>query len=349
MSKKLFDICIGNPPYNSDFNNSGDNGNFAKPVYNEFMDAVFPVSDKVELIHPARFLFNAGSTPKLWNEKMLADPHFKVLHYEEDATKVFANTDIKGGVVISYRDESNDYGPIEIFTKYDELNTILKKIIGSVGFAGLSGIVVSRTAYRLTPKLHEDFPNAINQLSKGHAFDMSTNIFDRLPQVFCEADPDDGVDYARILGRLGNSRVYRFIRRDYINDVVNFEKFKLLLPKANGAGHFGEIISQPLVAEPFTGNTETFISVGNFETSEEADNCMKYIKCKFTRALLGVLKTTQDLTPDKWKYVPLQDFTAASDIDWMKSIHEIDLQLYRKYNLSKEEIDFIETNVKEMV
>ena len=65
--------------------------------------------------------------------------------------------------------------------------------------------------------------------------------------------------------------------------------------------------------------------------------------------MLGVLKITQHLTPSVWKYVPLQDFTASSDIDWTKSVHDIDLQLYRKYGLSKEEIDFIETNVKEMV
>ena len=90
--KKLFDYVIGNPPYNEDFENSGDNGKFAKPVYNQFMDAAFEVADKVELIHPARFLFNAGSTPKAWNNKMLNDKHFKVLHYEANSTSVFPNT-----------------------------------------------------------------------------------------------------------------------------------------------------------------------------------------------------------------------------------------------------------------
>ena len=89
MGKKLFEYVIGNPPYNEDFENSGDNGNFAKPVYNQFMDAVNGVAEKVELIHPARFLFNAGSTPKAWNEKMLNDPHFKILSYEADCSKVF--------------------------------------------------------------------------------------------------------------------------------------------------------------------------------------------------------------------------------------------------------------------
>ena len=71
MGKKIFDFVIGNPPYNADFSDSGDNGKFAAPVYNEFMDATYQVADKVELIHPARFLFNAGSTPKEWNHKIL--------------------------------------------------------------------------------------------------------------------------------------------------------------------------------------------------------------------------------------------------------------------------------------
>ena len=63
------------------------------------------VADKVELIHPARFLFNAGSTPKAWNQKMLEDTHFKVLFYETDSSRLFSNTDIKGGIVISYHNK----------------------------------------------------------------------------------------------------------------------------------------------------------------------------------------------------------------------------------------------------
>ena len=64
--------------------------------------------------------------------------------------------------------------------------------------------------------------------------------------------------------------------------------------------------------------------------------------------MLGVLKITQHLSAPKWKYVPLQDFTGTSDIDWSRSIPEIDQQLYKKYSLSDEEIEFIETHVKEM-
>ena len=341
-----FDYVIGNPPYQDE--TLGDNKGFAPPVYNKFLDASYEIADKVEMIHPARFLFNAGSTPKAWNEKMLSDPHFKVLHYEADASSIFPNTDIKGGVVVSYRDSCSDFGAIGVFTKYAKLNEILHKVTETADFISLSNIVVTRTAYRLTDKMHEDHPEAIGQLSKGHAYDMATNIFDRLPQIFFDAKPTDGNDYIRILGRTNNERAYKYVRRDYVNKVKNLDKFKLFIPKANGIGAFGEVISSPITATPGVGSTETFLSIGILDSEYEMDAALKYIKTKFARALLGVLKTTQDITPDKWKYVPLQDFTAHSDIDWSKSVAEIDRQLYRKYDLTADEIEFIETHVKEM-
>lgn len=341
-----FDFAIGNPPYQD--NTLGENDTFAPPVYNKFMDAAYTVADKVELVHPARFLFNAGSTPKPWNEKMLQDEHFKVLNYESDSTKVFANTDIKGGIVITYRDEGKVYGAIDIFTPFETLNSILQKVKNSDSFSSFSEIVITRTASRLTTKMHEDFPNAINQLSNGHAYDMSSNIFERLPQIFHSEKPKDEYEYVRILGREDNARVYKFIRRDYVNTTKNLYKYKLFLSSAIGRGEFGEVLSEPIISEPCVASTETFLSIGVFDNKEEAVCTMKYIKTKFARAMLGILKSTQANTPDKWKWVPLQDFSSSSDIDWSVSIPEIDKQLYKKYGLSEDEIEFIEINVKEM-
>ena len=341
-----FDFVIGNPPYQDQ--TLGDNKGYAPPVYNLFLEEAYKIADKVELIHPARFLFNAGSTPKAWNEKMLNDPHFKIIEYAEDAATIFPGTLIRGGVVISYRDANQNYGAIEVFTKYPELNGVLHKVVRQKSFSSFSEIVVSRTAFRLTKKLHEDFPNAINQLSNGHAYDMSTNIFERLPQVFFDEKPEDKFEYIQILGRENNNRVFKFIKRIYVNDVKNLNFYKLYAPKACGGGEFGETFAQIFLCSPSTGATETFVGIGSFKTKKEATAALKYVKTKFARALLGILKTTQDLTPEKWKFVPLQDFTSSSDIDWSLSISEIDAQLYKKYKLTKEEIAFIESNVKEM-
>ena len=107
-------------------------------------------------------------------------------------------------------------------------------------------------------------------------------------------------------------------------------------------------MSTPLIGEPLIGHTQTFISIGNFKEKKEAENCLKYIKTKFARCLLGILKITQDNPPAKWKYVPLQDFTTNSDIDWSQSVADIDKQLYKKYGLSESEIAFIEEKVQAM-
>ena len=121
-----FDFAIGNPPYQDI--TTGENDTFAPPVYNKFLDSAYQIADKVEMIHPARFLSNAGSTPKEWNKKMLDDEHLKILYYEQDSSKVFSNTDIKGGVTVTYRDLTKNYGAIEVFSPYDELRSINSKV-----------------------------------------------------------------------------------------------------------------------------------------------------------------------------------------------------------------------------
>ena len=259
-----------------------------------------------------------------------------------------SNTEIKGGVVVTYHDKTKDYGAIGTFTPYVELNAVLKKVRPHMGKNSLSSIVVNSYSYHFTDALHEDYPEIVNLLSKGHAYDLKSNVLEKLPQVFHKEKPNDGFEYIRIYGRINNSRVFMYIKAKYINNVVNLRKFKVFLPAASGNGGLGEELASPIVMEPGVGSTETFCSIGCFETKQEAQNALKYLKCKFSRAMLSVLKVTQHITPEKFSYVPLQDFTPASDIDWSKSIPEIDSQLYAKYGLDAAEIEFIETHVKEM-
>ncbi len=348
-----FDYVIGNPPYqeeqvSTDIESSQKN--FAPSIYNFFMDSAFDIAEKVELIHPARFLFNAGNTPKTWNEKMLNDEHFKVLSYEQDSNIIFPtlSSPLKGGVAITYRDSTKSFGAIKAFTQYPEVNSVLHKVLSRNDFISLTEIIYSRTAYRLTDKMHQDHPEAINKLSNGHAYDMSSNIFERLPFIFFDTMPSDDNEYIRIIGREDSKRVYKYIRKDYVNNVGNMNHYKVLVPQANGSGLFGEAMSPTIIGEPNTGNTETFISIGKMDTKAEAQSIQKYICTKFARTLWSILKVTQNGNKPVWKYIPLQDFTTNSDINWSLSIPEIDQQLYNKYGLSQEEIDFIESHVKEM-
>ena len=344
MEKKLFDFAIGNPPYQENTQNKGDRSN---PVYNEFMDATYGIASKVELITPARFLFEAGQTPKAWNEKMLKDEHFKVLNYEPNATKVFPNTDIKGGVAITYRDDSHTFGAIETFTAFYELNSIIKKVSRIEGKnPRLNTIIASQGLYRFTNKLFEDHKEINGFLGAGTGNKIVSSIMEKALDVFKNEEFDGCV---KLLGRIKGKREYRYVRREYIIENNYIDTYNLLLPEANNSGHFGEVLTEPIIGEPGTGAADTFLSAGQFATRREPENFSKYLKTKFFRALLGVKKVTQHCPPKVWELIPIQNFKDSSDIDWSKSIHEIDLQLYKKYGLTDDEIQFIETNVKEMV
>ena len=344
---KKFDFVIGNPPYQDE--TSGDNKNYAPPVYNVLMEQAQKVGEKVALITPARFLFDAGGTPKDFNKKMLNDPHLKVLDYAPKADKYFKGVDIKGGVAITLRDATKNFGAIGTFIPFPELKSIHQKVcVDNENFQPFSKIIYSRSVYTLTEKFHSYNPKAAEKLSVGNLSPIVTNIFERFPEFFLENKPDDGHEYIQVLGRIGTERVYRFFRCEYISNHFSLTKYKVFVADSNGSGALGEVIPTPLVGLPLVGCTQTFISVGAFDTRAEADACIAYIKSKFCRAMLGILKVTQHNPPQTWAKVPLQDFTAASDIKWTVSIADIDKQLYKKYGLDDAEINFVETHVKAM-
>ena len=335
-----FDAVVGNPPYQEATGKTVND----KPIYYLFMDVAFSLSDKVSFITPARFLFNAGATPQQWNNKILNDEHFKVIKYIQKSTDIFPNIDIKGGVTITYRDAKQDFGKIGIYSVFHELNSIKNKV-WAVSTMSLSDVVLNRGQYRYSDKAYVEQSAALKKTPDKR---ISTSAFERIPELFTEIKPNDGNEYIKIYGNIGSNRVYRWFRKDYLSPIDNLYKYKVMLPKANGSGAIGEVLSTPLIGTPLIGYTETYISIGETDSLAEAEAILKYIKSKFARCMLGVLKVTQDNTKKVWQFVPLQDFTENSDIDWSKSVAEIDQQLYKKYNLSEEEIAFIESMIKPM-
>ncbi len=338
-----FDYIIGNPPYQEETDSDSTR---MLPIYNSFMDACYSVSDKVELVTPARFLFNAGQTPKKWNEKMLSDEHLKVLYYEPDASKLFPNTDIKGGVAITYHDNSSSFGAIRIFVPWDELRSIMKKAGAKSKEESLSDIADSSNVYDLK-NIYKDHPDYTKYIAdNGRHAQLKTNVLAINP-IFTDA-PTESDDY-RVYGLVNGKRCFKYCHRRYIKfDHKSLSKYKALVPKAAGNGRLGETLPEVFAVGPYDCFTQTYISIGVFDTDLEANNLIKFLKTKFCRVLLGVLKVTQDNLPATWACIPKQDFSSISDIDWAKPISEIDRQLYKKYGLDDAEIDFIETHVKEM-
>ena len=331
-----FDAIVGNPPYQ--IMATGD-ANGSDPIYHLFIDAACKLGEKVSFIHPARFLFNVGKTPKDWNEKMLNDEHYKVVQYWANSGDVFPTIDIKGGVAVTYWDKNKTFEKIGTFVAHEPLRTALEKVLAIKGFKSLTDSIYPQNKYEFST-LYKDYPHYKNIIgSDGADKRLRPNAFDKL-DVFTENQSKGEIP---IHGLIKNKLVIRFINCKYIESSENLEKYKVLVPKANVSGAIGEVLSTPMV-----GYTGSFIGIGAFDTQEEAENCMKYIKTKFSRAMLGTLKVTQDNPRETWFNVPLQDFTANSDIDWSKLISEIDKQLYGKYGLSADEVEFIESKVREM-
>lgn len=347
MDKK-FDVVIGNPPYQEE---TEGGGRFATPVYNLFMDAAYEVAEKAVLITPARFLFNAGQTPKAWNAKMLADPHLTVPYYVPNSDDLFPGTEIMGGVAVTYRDASRRAEPIGVFSRFAELNVIRHKVFEGTHESISALEFTSSRSYRYSERMHEENPDVEAMLPSSERYKLVTSAF-TLP-IFHVERPDDGRDYVRMYGLTGSKRAYRWVRRDYIEAPVSLDKYKVAVPASrNAGGMLGDkpalVTGYSLLLEPGTGATQTFITIGSFDTKGEGEACLKYIQSRFARVMLGILKVTQHNPRSTWTYVPMQDFTSASDIDWSKPIPQIDQQLYDKYGLDAQEIAFVEAHVKPM-
>lgn len=338
---------VGNPPYQ--VMNNG-NGNGSDPVYHLFIDTAMSISDFGTLIHPGRFLFNAGKTPKIWNSAILNNENFQVKRFWLDSKDVFNNVDINGGVAITFWDKKQIVGPIGFFSPYEEVRLILSKVLHN-NFIPFSTIVGPRELYNLTEKLYIENPGFEGRQSKGHKYSFGANIFDVFPEIFSD---DDFTGAVKVFGRFQNQRCYKYTKSEYISNPDNLPFYKVIISKSDGAaGTIGNpiparIIGRNEIGFPNVAYTDTFIGIGQFSSFEEAEACSKYLTSKFCRALIGTLKVTQDNPKETWANVPLQDFTENSDVDWSQSVANIDHQLYKKYELTDEEITFIESMIKPM-
>lgn len=339
LKEMKFAATIGNPPYQVVNQNTSD-----APIYNCFMDVAFDISRLSTLITPARYIFNAGKTPAKWNKARLNDLHFNILKYSSSSKSVFPDVDIKGGVATCIRDLDKVLGPVVRFTPYKELRGILSKVARN-GSKALTGIIYPQNKFNLTTlyKIYPHLKSAIG--SEGREKRLTTSIFsfDKIFSERCASGND-----VHILGLVDNQREWRWMCHELLENHPNLNKWKVFVPKSNGTGALGETLSTPIIGTPNMGITQSFISFGKFDRQDEALACLKYLKTKFCRALLGTLKVTQDNPKDTWANVPMQDFTAESDIDWSASVEEIDRQLYAKYGLTDEEIEFIESKIKKM-
>lgn len=349
MSKKLFAYAISNPPYQD----SSRRPSSPQSIYPDFMERTYAVADQSVFITPARFLFGAGNVSKDFIDSRLSDEHFDVIKYYPDSREVFgADVDIKGGVAITLRDDSRNLGPVGVrcgdkyvYVPEVELRGIVAKVCDTDDFEGMDIHIAGSFRFNLD-QVQTDYPECFTtEWSKDTRF--RSNTFERFTFL---TDHKVEADDVEIFGRLNGERTSRWCPSRYVSmDDPMLAGYKVFVPKANGSGSFGEVLSTPVIGTPVIGCTETFLAIGSFKTETEAINLLRYIKSRFCRTMVGILKRTQDNSKRVWTLVPWQDFTNDSDIDWTKSIEDIDTQLFDKYGLDDVERDFILKNVAEMV
>lgn len=342
-----FTAVVGNPPYQKE---EIDN-NRKSPLYHLFYDAAFKLAPIVTLITPGRYLFKVGMTPKEWMSQMLSDPHFRVVDYFPESNVVFPTVLISGGIAIGLRNKFTEFGAIGAFAKYPELMGILHKVTCHHLFkhGEFAEIVSSQGIYHFSEYALKSVPRIIEVQGKGTATKITSKAFENLPEIFVQSEQECGGHGVQILGRIQGSRQIKWIDVQYLQDCEYLNYYNVIVPESNGSGMLNTpVIGVPVIGEPALGHADTFLSIGKFASEQEATACFKYIKSKFARCMLGTLKATHHNPKSTWANVPMQNFTKSSDIDWSKSIPEIDAQLYKKYNLSQEEVNFIESKVQPM-
>ena len=343
-----FEAVVGNPPYQRAIENTSD-----EQIYNHFMDISYDISDIAILITPAKFLYNAGKTPKEWNKKMLNSEHLEIKYHEINSEKIFPGTNINGGIVITSFNKNIKVEPIKFFGVNEHVNSIKNKVVLNSEFKSIKEIVYLQNKFNWE-EIVKDFPAILSKVgSKGKEKRILSSAFQKLPELFSATENESCY---KILGNdVKRDRTFKYIKKEYVDPSYgNIDKYKIILSATDGAsGTIGSpkparILGKQLFAKPNEGYNQTFISIGNFNTEDENNNLSKYLLSKFTRFMVGTLKATNGLKQEIWNNVPLQDFTDKSDIDWSKSVAEIDKQLYAKYNLDDSEIAFIESMIKPM-
>lgn len=321
--KIRFEYAVGNPPYQR--KEGSRNPSYMPSIYHLFMNSAYSMADRVLLITPARFLFNMKTTPVEFNQRMLNDKHFKVLCYSR---KSIFNLSIRGGIVITYRNALKTYNPVKLFIPNSNVRSIYEKVKNSALNNSFTKLAYAQSYY--SPEIRKH--GRLDLRIETSAFTMPWFHKSKLKSTD-----------VKVFGLLKLKRHFYYIDESLFDQSSDgFNSWKVALARTNGHnGDIGEKLTMPEVLPPKVGFTNTYFGYGKFKTKKEATNCVKFIRTKFCRCLLGVLKCSPALALDSFLYVPNQDFSPNSDIDWDCDIPSIDNQLCKKYRLSKSDIDFI--------
>lgn len=344
-----FNAIVGNPPYQD---TGGSGGTNDAPIFQYFCQIATKISDEyVSLIIPSRW-FTAGRQHLIgdFRKQMLNNNMIEQLHAFADSKDLFENVEIKGGLCYYLENKNNSFKTKYTYKRgnynyigYVELNTfdifirepILKDIVKKVD----------------SHRLKKNIGSVEKIVSSNTPFGIPTNPKTSKKKQFKVFNKKSDENATLLFHIEKNKRKIEFISsKDITKNTDDILKPKVFIPDGYGAGESfpHQILGQPELAEGNSVCSQSYL-YSAFNSIIEAKNFISYIKTKFFRSLVLSLKITQSAPSKVYRFVPIQDLTNNSDIDWSKSIPEIDQQLYKKYDLSQKEIEFVESMIKPMV
>ena len=331
--KMKFDIIIGNPPYQ--LSDGGGDGSSAAPIYQFFVEQAIALKPKyISMIIPARW-YSGGKGLDEFREQMIHDTRICELHDFPETSDVFNQLNIRGGICYFLWDSTYS-GDCKVYNYKKGKFNVISRPIAENG---------AQTFIRYNEAI-----SILNKVKSLKEETMDSKVSSRLPFGIesnfenYETSPVNGATIRLYRSERGTSKTSKneyFVNPKYI--VKNKEwvnKVKVLVSKASPGGddYPHSIISQPIFADANSACTETYLIVDFVKSKSEGLNLISYMKTKFFRFMMCLIKNTQNISKSVFAFVPVQDFSKP----WADS------ELYKKYNLTAEEIGFIDSMIREM-
>ena len=344
-----FDVIIGNPPYQLGVGNDGGNSAKAKAIYHQFVSQAIKLEPKyITMIIPSRWMTRSvEGISDAWIDEMLNCNKIEFLHDYLNAGDCFPGVEIKGGVCyFLYSKDYNgkcNYYLHDINSKVYEHNAYLNE--RNIGI-----VIRDINALSIIDK--------IDSVEKGYTTNEKQNFSSLVsPKDFYTnketltsswkgyrntCDSDYNIKY--YMNKNIHKEEFGWIKaKDISKNLKTKDLHKVYIPAAAGSGTDSQVLGTPFYGEPNSVCSQTYLVIGynpelhNF-TKEQCENIIKYIKTRFFRYLVSIKKKTQNGPRGVYQFVPVQDF----DEEWT------DEKLYKKYGLTQDEIDFIESMIRPM-
>lgn len=339
-----FDAIIGNPPYSI---KDGGAGASSKPIYQYFIQAAKKLNPRyASFIIPTRW-YSGGKGLDNFRDEMLNDKHIRILHDCLTPEDVFPSTNIRGGVCWFLLDNAYNNANDKVHFITHEHNVIINDTMRSMRTDGVGIFIRDMVAIDILAKVRA---NSINFLSDHVSPRRPFGLDGGVSKTSIFHTDKSGMEHP-VKCYIKNMNHGYIEYRDIPKHKEWISCYKVFTPRANNIGtELNDDNLNTFIGIPNTVCSESYIAIGadmNLDISA-AHNISKYLSTKFVRLLHSLAKAGQDATAKTYQFVPMQNFGDSSDIDWSKDVHQIDTQLYCKYHLTDQEIEHIETKLKDM-